>query len=96
MRRFSMVGIVVGVLVLVATAVAALTGDCLEDVDTSNPWGGVEMRQCSGSARQLWGIPTGPGLVQNLATARYLKANHDRVVYTGDVEHYFPRWVVGD
>jgi hypothetical protein len=75
---------------------SVLTGECLEDVDTDDPWGGVVMHPCTGAARQLWGIPEGPGLIQNLGSARYLKANHERVVYTGDVEHYYPHWEVGN
>jgi len=72
-----------------------VTGECLEDIDTSNEWGNVVMRPCSGMPRQLWGVSPGPGLIQNLDSGQYLKANHHRVVYAGDLEHYYPHWEVG-
>jgi hypothetical protein len=71
-----------------------VTRECLEDVDTSNPWGAVAMRPCTGSPRQLWGITSGEGLIQNLGSARYLKANDNRTVYTGALQEYFPYWHV--
>jgi hypothetical protein len=73
---------------------SAVTGECLESIDTSNEWDDVGMHPCSGDARQLWGVPYESGLIQNLATGKYLKANHQRVVYAGDFDHYYPYWAI--
>lgn len=69
-----------------------ITGECLEDIDTSNDWDNVVMHPCSGSPRQLWGMSPDSVLVQNLDSGQYLKANHQRIVYAGDLEHYYPQW----
>lgn len=71
------------------------TQECLEDINTSHSWGDAVLRPCAHNPRQLWEIPgTGSGYITNFDTHRVLKANHNKVVYVGAREDYYPLWEV--